>query len=253
MTDVQPQLTQDIAASLAWWSAAGVDYDYADDATAWLSADAPEAAQNSARSPQAKAGKPTDTIEKPPEKIDLFDGKPPQDLAEFREFWLSAPGLDPIGPRGRVPPRGPENAKLMVLVVDPEEGDSETLLSGPQGRLLANILTAMNTDKEQVYFASALTRHTPMADTHAAAKAGMAQILHHHVNLVAPERLIAFGANISPLLLHDVTKVALHLRENNQKPSSRSPLMSDGLDAMMAMPRLKARFWRRLIEWSAQR
>ena len=245
-------MTEDIAASLAWWKAAGVDYDFDDDATVWLSEDSSNTGQNSERPAKGQPTQQTEAVEKPPEEIDLFDGKPPQNLEEFREFWMSAPGLDPIGPRGRIPPRGSANPKLMVIVLDPEVGDSNSLLSGPLGRLLANIFAAMNLSEEQTYMASALTRHTPMADTEAAAKAGMAKVLAHHVNLVAPERQIVFGANISPLLLHDVTNPSTHLRENNQKPSSRSPLVTEGLDAMMAMPRLKARFWRRYIEWSAQ-
>lgn len=253
MSAPQPQLTEDIAASLAWWSAAGVDYDFNNDATAWLAdseVPAPAAGVKAAKSRPPEDDK---TADQPPEKIDLFDGEPPQTIQAFHEFWLSAPGLDPIGPRGRVAPRGNAKPELMVIVVDPEEGDGDTLLSGPQGRLLSNILAAMGVGEEQTYIASALTRHTPMADTQAAASAGMAQILAHHINLVAPKRLIAFGDNISPLLLHDVTNATPHLRENNQKPSSRSPLVSEGLDAMMAMPRLKARFWRRYLEWSAQR
>jgi DNA polymerase len=139
----------------------------------------------------------------------------------------------------------------MVLVIDPEEGDRERLLSGPQGRLLARILAAMRLADEAVYVASALPRHTPMADTAALAAGGMDSVTLHHIALVQPKRLVAFGANILPLLGHELTKDIVHLREINQNWGSIPLLANEGLDSLMSMPRLKARFWRRWIEWSA--
>src|SRR3546814_19808883 len=60
----------------------------------------------------------------------LLGSAPPQDLAAFRQWWLSEPGLDTIGPRGRIAPQGEAGAGLMVLVMDPEAGDSQSLPSG---------------------------------------------------------------------------------------------------------------------------
>ncbi|MEM9502304.1 MAG: uracil-DNA glycosylase family protein, partial [Pseudomonadota bacterium] len=186
-------------------------------------------------------------------RVDLLGDSPPKTIAEFHEFWLSAPGLDPIGSRGRVPARGKANARLMVLVIDPEEHDSETLLSGPQGELLTNFIAATDVDESEVYFASALTRHTPMADTATIAASGMETVLAHHISLAAPERVIAFGANILPLLGHNPTKDIHSLHEINQGNPRMPLLVSEGLDSLMSMPRLKARFWRRWNEWSAKR
>jgi DNA polymerase len=125
------------------------------------------------------------------------------------------------------------------------------LLSGVQGRLLANMLTAMGMSEDQVYFASALPRHTPMADTNAAAQAGLGAVLTRHIELVAPKRLLAFGLNVLPLFQHGVTKDETSLREINHSGSSQTILVSEGLDSLMTMPTLKARFWRRWMEWSA--
>ncbi|EAQ30341.1 hypothetical protein NAP1_06175 [Erythrobacter sp. NAP1] len=139
----------------------------------------------------------------------------------------------------------------MVLVLDPEERDSDRLLNGTCGQLLDRILTAMRLPEDAVYLASALPRHTPMADAATIAAAGMDAVTLHHISLVAPKRLIAFGSSIPPLLGHELTKDVSSLREINHEKRSVPLMVSEGLDAMMAMPRLKARFWRRWMEWSA--
>src|SRR3546814_9582036 len=81
----------------------------------------------------------------------LLGSAPPQDLAAFRQWWLSEPGLDTIGPRGRIAPQGEAGAGLMVLVMDPEAGDSQSLLSGAQGRLIDAMLRAMGMARAEVY------------------------------------------------------------------------------------------------------
>ncbi|MEO0690403.1 MAG: uracil-DNA glycosylase family protein [Pseudomonadota bacterium] len=254
-----PSLRDELSSAFDWWREAGVDYTFTDDATAWLrepgeprDKEAPQPADERLSSSKREAPevaerrKPTE-----PARIDFFAGNPPQSLEEFREFWLSSPGLDTIGPRGRVAPRGSAQPEIMVLVVDPEPSDSDILLSGPQGRLLDRILAAMGFSEKQTYLASALPRHTPMADTHSLAASGLDAVLHHHIALVAPKRLIAFGAGLAPFLGPDLET---GVRDSQQvKPSVRLPdaLTCEGLDSLMNMPRLKARFWRRWIEWTA--
>ncbi|MEM1053166.1 MAG: hypothetical protein AAGI28_13835 [Pseudomonadota bacterium] len=257
-------LRYELEAALDWWRMAGVDCDFSDYATDWLSkmGSNPDAQAGSTKgvsevsltgsmgAENLKKDAPGSNIRV--ERVDLLGPNPPQDLAAFREWWLTAPGLDAIGTRGRVAPRGPYNPELMVLVIDPEQNDDETVLSGPQGRLLKRIITAMGLNEEAVYFASALPRHTPMADTAALAASGMDEITQFHVNLVSPQRLLAFGAGIPPLLGHALTNDLSLLREINQTKPPIPLLVTEGLDAMMAMPRLKARFWRRWVEWSAK-
>ena len=251
-------LAAELDAALQWWRMAGVDCDFSDDATDWLGdVSVSEQAPAAETRPVASEVREHSPVATPPpesrvvERIDLLGPNPPADLDAFRQFWLEAPGLDAIGPRGRVAPRGPAQAELMVLVIDPEERDGERLLTGPQGRLLTRMLVAMGLGEDQVYIASALPRHTPMADTHTLAAAGMDAVVLHHVALAAPKRLLAFGGNILPLIGHELPKDAPSLREINQSCASVPLLVSEGLDSLMAMPRLKARFWRRWMEWSA--
>ncbi len=249
-----PPLAAELDAALQWWRMAGVDCDFADDATDWLGEKAP--AENAAAS-EAPSPSVTSRAQRSPqpkrqvERLDLLGEDPPQTLEAFKQWWLEAPGLDAIGPRGRVAPRGEANADIMVIVIDPEERDRDHLLSGPHGALLGRMLAAMGISEEKTYFASALPRHTPMADTAALAAGGMDKVVAYHIALAAPKRVLAFGANISPLLGHDLTDDIKSLREINHGSRSMPLMVSEGLESMMSMPRLKARFWRRWIEWSA--
>ncbi|MEM7700422.1 MAG: hypothetical protein AAF251_00650 [Pseudomonadota bacterium] len=252
-------MNKELAATMDWWRDAGVDLNFDDDVTAWLQS--PEAkgdegiqaaVSQAPRSALLDRREPTPSPSQPANpKIDFFAQGKPKSLEEFREFWLSAPGLDAIGPRGRVPPRGASGAELMVLVIDPEQRDIDTLLSGHQGQLLDNILAATGHSPENTYFASALPCHTPMADTTSLAAQGIGNVLSHHIALAAPKRLMAFGAGLTPLLVQDQSSRDSSLGEINYSSSTPDTLVSEGLDSLMDMPRLKARFWRRWMQWTA--
>lgn len=256
MAQADPLLAREFAAALAWWQAAGVDCDFSDDATAWLSeapvsgAPAPSAQRPAqaqpAPAPAARAeAAPSAPI---PLRRDLLGESPPTDLAAFRDWWLSAPGLDTARSFPRIAPRGAAGAALMVLVPQPEQWDREALLSGPQGKLLANILAAMGLSEADTYIASALPCHTPMADLAALAAGGMDAVTAHHIALVRPARLLALGTGLAPMLAPASDHA---LREINYR-GGKVPLMASvALDALLDMPRLKARFWRRWMEWSA--
>ncbi len=257
---------RDFDAALAWWRAAGVDCEFSDDVTVWL-ADAAmagasqhsgvsDAAARAGPSSQASASPalpqktPLSSFPSPtpiPLRCNLLGDSPPLDLVAFRAWWMAAPGLNTGRLHPRIAPRGPVGADLMVLVPQPEEHDRELLLEGPQGRLLANIMAAMGLDKAGVYLASALPCHTPMADLAAMAATGMDTVTAHHIALVRPRRLLALGTGLGPYL--NLVKDEF-LREINQSVVNTPVMVSETLDAMIDMPRLKARLWKKWIEWS---
>lgn len=255
MTDANTIRPYDISAAFDWWREAGVDCVFADDVTDWLADTATQAP--STPPAVAIAAAASATLDRTSEEVEnrrpipnLMGDTPPPDLAQFRSWWLGEPGLDSIGPRGRIAAEGLAGAELMVLVMDPEQGDRDALLTQSQGRLLDAMLRAMSLTRSKIYLASALPRHTPMADGNAMVAAGFGTILRHHIGLVAPKRIIAFGNNTLPLLGHDVAQdpARFHKFEHD---SGVAPLMwSEGLESMIAMPRLKARFWRRWLEWT---
>lgn len=250
-------LETDFAAANQWWADAGVDVDFADDATDWLATETtvePKAApQNAAISPAEL--KAAEEAEKKPEILRILpDGGAPADLVAFRKWWLEDPAVDPIGPKGRIAARGEAGAKLMVLVLDPEAQDSETLLSGPRGELLKKILKSSGISPKDVYFASALPRHTPMADGADWAAKGYGEALHLHIKLARPAHVLALGSHILPLLQHGMAdqtqKEAGSLHEINHE-DRRTPLfVAESLEGLMGSPQLKARFWRRWIKWT---
>jgi DNA polymerase len=179
---------------------------------------------------------------------DLLGDSPPGDLAAFRQWWMAAPEIGTTRINPRIAPRGAEGSALMVVVPQPEEQDRDTLLEGPQGRLLGNILAAMGLDNDAVYLASALPCHTPMADLPAISAGGMDRVLEHHIALVAPQRLLVLGTGLAPFLTPVKDEI---LRKSNQTLVNTPHMVSETLEAMLHMPRLKARFWKRWIQWSA--
>jgi uracil-DNA glycosylase len=264
MSKPELSLAREFEASLAWWRAAGVDCDFSDDVTAWL-ADAPlegapavgaEGAETQASAPspekqrgatQQRSAPPVAPAPQTPRR-NLLGDSPPVDLAAFRQWWLDAPELGAAGLYPRIAPRGGQGAALMVLVPQPEERDRERLMEGQQGRLLANILAAMGLDDGAVYVAAALPCHTPMADIAAMGAGGMDEVLAHHIALAQPQRLLVLGTALGSMLTRIKDEP---LRAINQTVVNTPVMVSETLDAMMDMPRLKARFWKRWIEWSA--
>lgn len=267
----RPELTiaREFEAALAWWQAAGVDCEFTDDATALLAeaglaaagtaqqsgkTAAERASTGSARRAANDEARQSVDSEAPgpnpaaPPPRDLLGDSPPADLPAFRQWWMTAPGLETARGFPRIAPRGLAGAALMVLVPQPETADHDRLLSGPQGRLLGNILGALGLDESEVYIASALPTHTPMADLAAIAASGMDAVLAHHMALAQPQKILAFGTDLAAFLTPVKDE---HLRKFNRGVVNTPVMVSETLDAMLHVPRLKARFWRRWIEWSA--
>ncbi len=184
-----------------------------------------------------------------PVRQDFWGDSPPQTLAAFREWWMTAPALG-NGSYPRVAPRGNANAKLMVLVPDPEPADTDQLLSGPQGRLLSAILDAMGLAPSECYIAAALPRHTPMADLAAFAASGLDSVTAHHITLAAPQRLVVFGQALNAFLPAFAASEEHGLRQVNHAEANPPVMITETLGSMLDMPRLKARFWRRWMEFS---
>ena len=240
-------LTSDIAAALDWWREAGVDATYVDEPRAWL-AD-PEPAKNEAVAPTASRAAPAP----PPPPVRQLGGAReqwPADLATFKEWWLTEPSLDDGGLSPRVAPIGNIGAELMVLVAMPEEADRDRLLSGPEGSLLEGFLNAAGLSDKQVYRAAVLPRHTPLADWTTLSTEGIGAVLAHHVALAQPKRLLVLGQSILPLCGHDPAQVAQNLRSFNHEGGRVPALFETGLDRLLARPQLRARLWKRWLEWT---
>jgi uracil-DNA glycosylase len=234
----------DLAAAVAWWRDAGVDHDYADAPHAWLRPAEPVIEQSAVFVPPAEPSPPRERIGGEPEHW-------PQDFEAFAPWWLTEPSLDGGQTAGRVPPRGPATAELMVLVDHPEAADSDRLLSGPQGRLLDAILSALGIGPESAYIAAALPRQMPLPDWATLGEVGLGELTAHHIALAAPKRLLVFGSHVSSLLGHDPANNAGYLPNLDHEGAKVPALVAPGLEALAARPRGKARLWQALLDWQA--
>ena len=248
--DDRAQLTPDdeLKAALDWWREAGVDREFSDEPTKWLAA-RPEQSE-----PQPNQATTRDAEDRaapsPAPEIVLDRSSLPQDFGDFAEWWLTAPELDAGRTSGRVVPRGNKGSELMVLVPEPEREDREVLLSGPQGRLLGEILRAMGCDESEVYFASALPRHLPGADWQALAGSFIGDVLRHHIQLVSPRRLVAFGGNILPLIGNDLPQGPADLPEINLGEQRIPLLAARSLPALLDRHRWKDELWKAWLGWT---
>ena len=240
---------------LAWWRGTGVDCLFHDETTRWTAPpsdeaaatrrDAEQPARPSPVRPSLAAARPEPDLPPPLDQTGW-----PQTLDEFGDWWLNEPALDNGRRTGRVAPRGPRNAALLIVVPEPEREDRDKLLTGPHGMLLKAILSAMALDEREIYFASALTRHTPVTDWEAAAAGIVGAALRHHIALVAPRRILTLGSSILPLLGNDLPHLPANLRNFNHEGQSIPVLAADDLAALLNRPLGKKRFWQAWLEWT---
>lgn len=244
-------LAEEFEAAVAWWKEAGVDHDFADDATDWLAdaPDAPIAAGETNPAPKAipkKAAPPPP----PPQKIGGKKDSWPGDLAAFRQWWVTDVTIDEGGAFPVVGPTGNAGCRLMVIVAEPEENDTATLLSGPHGKLLSGMMRAANISEDELYIGSVLRRHTPMPDWAALTSAGIGDVLLHHIKLAAPERILTLGRNIPPLLGND-TAQGTAILQNVNHDSGDIPVMGAGsLAELLRSAGRRQKFWQRWLEWT---
>lgn len=253
-------LIEEFAAAQAWWNDAGVDQDFDDVATDWLAPldpgpehDAGVPASQQLSEQKRNSLPPANTAPEPVPVPRLGGEKSawPTDLAGFQSWWLTEPSLDAGGSFPRIAPRGAAGAKLMIIVAEPEEQDSEQLLSGPLGAFLGNMLAAMGISADEVYFAAVLPRHLPMPDWPQLQAGGIGELLHHHITLAAPDKICALGRNIWPLLGHDLTQGPAFLPDFNHEGRSVPTLGAEGLAELLRSAPRRKRFWQRWLDWTA--
>lgn len=233
-------LAEQIRAALDWWRDAGVDYDFTYDVQPWLSEEKEEAQD------QGAAGKWTGSAPTQGHKPAVDTIALPDKPDEFARWWASADNPFLAGPASPIAPRGVTKARLMMLVPMPEANDTDTLLSGPQGEMLANIGKALKIASEELYLASALPMYLPHPDWEALAKDGLGKALRHHLRLAAPERVLLFGTRLPGLLGHEGSPEKLREVEGIAALATFAP------DRLLQHKRQRALLWERLQQWIAQ-
>lgn len=234
-------LAQQYAAAIDWWREAGVDMDFHDEAQALLR----EAESAAAPATPVIERKQAEPAAPPPPAIGGDSADWPATFDQFANWWLAEPTLADAAPR--VPPRGVAQADLMVLVPMPEAQDTDSLLSGPHGTLVANMLRAMQIAPDKAYIASALPAHQPHADWAALQAAGLGALLLHHITLAAPRRLLVLGNDILPLLGLEKRQGVRQLPLNGTVVEL---LASVGPDNLLGHAKARANLWRHWLDWT---
>ncbi|WP_294323220.1 uracil-DNA glycosylase family protein [uncultured Sphingomonas sp.] len=165
------------ASALEWWSDAGVDTLVEDELRDWFAAPAP------APRPLAVTSAPA---------ADL----PPDTLDAFVAWRMGAAAPEAGWNATRVPVSPQKNPSLMILTDLPEADDSveNGWMTGPVGVLLDRMLAAIGEVRESVVIAGIAHARTSTGRIPAEAQATLDDLARRLVTLVAPQRLLLFGA-----------------------------------------------------------
>ena len=240
-----PDFAEAFAAALDWWREAGVDATFVDEPRTWLAPPDPKADDAPSRKRAAPAPKPQ-------EAAPVVDIAPtlPQDIDSFRDWWMTSPDLDSGRVSGRVPPRGATEPAMMIVAAMPESGDSQALLSGPEGKLLDMFLKMAGLSDDTIYRASVLPCHSPGADWDPATNRPAMSALVQHIALVRPKRLLVIGFNILPLLQHASAQGPAVSSVFNHEGATIPMLAVRRIPAPASQPRWKCVLWRAWLDWT---
>ena len=165
--------------ALAWWLDAGVDIAIQDEPRDWLKPAPP---------PEKAVAAPT-----PPPNVT----RPSHETLSELQDWLASSAQLPLAASTakRVLPRGPENARIMLLADAPtvEDYASGQPIGGDAWILAQRMLAAIGIKPDQAYVASLSPIHTPGARLSGRDREDYAEIARRHVRLAKPQRLLLFG------------------------------------------------------------
>ncbi len=214
------------ASALDWWREAGVDTLVEDHPRDWLARTRPPA-------PAAPAA-----IVDPP-VVEL-----PATIAEF-VAWRTGPDA-PEANWGKplLPPEGDPASDLMIVADFPGES---SLIDGTTGRLFDRMLAAIGRERGSVYLAS-LAVARPLGGRIVPEVADqLADLLKHHIQLVAPKRLLLLGQAPSRAILGtDGMDLPKSLHSVNLKSVTVEAVASHRPGFLLERPERKAEAWKDL-------
>jgi len=229
------------ASALEWWRDAGVDT-LADEAPRDWTATPAAVVRETKRHAVAEAAQP---LAAPlPTSVEAFAA------------WRTGPDAPEAGWTGS-PMAACGNAQCDIMVVtdvpDRDDSESGTLLSGAAGRLFDRMLAAIGRDRDSVYIVPMCTIRPVAGRIAPEIEARLAELIRHHVAIVAPKRLFVLGNAPSRALTGaDVTRSRGSLQLVNLEVGQSG--VTVGVEAVASFhPRLllerpaeKARAWKDL-------
>ncbi len=216
------------ASTLEWWRDAGVDTLVEDELRDWF------ATPQAAPAPAAVASTPVADL--PPDTLDAFVAWRMGDHAP-EAAWNAA----------RVPVAPAKNPALMILTDLPEADDSAEAgwMTGPVGVLLDRMLAAIGLSRDVVTIAGIAHARPLTGRVPAEAQAALDDLARRLVTLVAPQRLLLFGAEPAHAVLGpDVQRGGL--RSLNHGGIACPTIATFHPRFLLERPLAKAESWRHL-------
>lgn len=175
------------ASVLDWWQDAGVDVVVGDETFNWFAVPEVE------KSPQV-ASRPGPAPASPPAAL--------PDTWEAYAAWRAGPDAPDGGWRSAaIAAEGDPAAPLMVLVDCPERDDSERLMQGRAGALFDNMLAAIGLTRADIHLAAVCLRRPTTGRLPRDTEAALGTLARHHVELLAPKKLLVMGDAASRAML----------------------------------------------------
>ena len=179
---------------LDWWHDAGVDMLVDDAPRDWFAAPEPLVIAQPA---------PDGVPVAPPVAVATM----PLSLTEFLA-WRTGADVPEAGWNGiSLAAEGPADATVMVLADCPDRDDGTDnggagqLLSGASGRLLDRMLAAIGLTRSEVHVAAVCAKRPTAGRIQREVEDRLAEIAKHHIELVAPKRLLLLGNAASRAIL----------------------------------------------------
>lgn len=234
------------ASALEWWQDAGVDVLVEDAAVDWLAAPA------TAHSDESSIGAKARLDGQDPARRDAsspgLHTPLPDALPAFLD-WRRGDAAPEAGWHGpALAAIGPADAELMVLVDCPERDDRD-LLGGAAGRLFDRMLAAIGVERAAVHLAAVCWKRPTAGRVPRDVEARLGVIARHHVELVAPGRLILMGNAASRAVLSvEMAESRGRLRSLNHKNGKKGQALATFHPRfLLERPAMKAEAWKDLL------
>ena len=250
---------KEAASALEWWHDAGVDVLVEDAPAGWLDSPpsvCPEEGLSGAKArlegqSQVLRDASSHALSRSSARTEggAADFAPlPPALAVFLE-WRAGGEAPEAGWHGpAIASTGPDTAELMVLVDCPERDDRD-LLGGAAGRLFDRMLAAIGVARDAVHVAAVCWKRPTAGRVPREVETRLGEIARHHVELVAPKRLILMGNAASrALLTMELTEARGRLRVLNHKSGKEGHVLATFHPRfLLERPEMKAQAWRDLL------
>lgn len=211
------------ASALEWWADAGVDVLVEDEARDWLARPAPVAVTSA-----------------PPAAAPVEAG--PADYASFWEWRLGPTAPERGWGYPLLPPEGPRDADLLVLVDQP---NGESLIDGAEGAMFDRILASIGRSRGDLLIAG-LAMARPLADALSPdALPPLATAIERLLALTPAKTLLIVGHTTSrAILAPDGAPVPRALHAINRAGRELQALAIAHPRFMMKHPQVKREAWR---------